>query len=856
MPARPFHSPLHSPLVLFRRGLIGILSIGLHQTVFAQLAEDSETEAAQRLPTQEVRATALMFPRPAANAVMDRDALIPWGERNAAAALARLPGVTFESENGDARFVIIRGIDPNYNGVTINGANIAAGSPESRATQLDGFELEGFDQIELTKILLPDQPANAVGGLVNFNSPSAFDYPSGHAEWGADLILDFASDELGAGAFVRHARLNATETAGLFVSASLRERSWENESTDTDPFSLENGSYLPDDKINFDQLDVHRERAGGSLNWEQQVGRNGTWFVRGSHTVFNDLNLRQRSELEFEDARYLSALTASGDSIRFQNDSTTSNDDVGVTQSLRERRTDNTLSLWGVGGEFSHRFWTWDFALNRAAAEEGESTIELAYQASRSPDSFTFVVPRGAPARVPSAHEGLGLSAADFDFDEAASETLHSRETNWNGQVNLAREFQGNSPLKRLKVGSHFQLKEKRSEVEAAEFFNAPASFQAREIVTAKASPLLLKIPRDRIAQFQSDQAQFERERDLGESTAGDYRSDEDIFAAFGMAEWETRTTTLTAGARWERAEFESRSQSFDASSNTFTPVSGGRTVDHILPGVHLHYRSPDTIHSTDAWSLQAAYTQTLGRPGFEETKAGVFIEDDEIEIGNPNLKPLHAHNFDLSIGYERPEWGRFEIAAFHKEIDDFIYANRSLYDFDGDGEIDEVREFTNGTSGQITGLELTYQHNLWGKPHSDRRLDLVTSATFVDSAADYPALIGGDLNRDLPFVKQSDRILQVNLEWYHRAWMARLSYHQRSDYLDELGEGTDDIAVDAYRQLDFSLGYQPSRAWSFYVRVENITAEPFRARWVNSQRIAESEKLSPTASFGITWKH
>ncbi len=437
--------------------------------------------------------------------------------------------------------------------------------------------------------------------------------------------------------------------------------------------------------------------------------------------------------------------------------------------------------------------------------------------------------------------------SGDFDLDEGVTEFLRSSETNWNGHLNPTREFEDSSDLKRVKFGTHFQFKEKKSEVEVTEYFSGPASFGSLQSATITAPSVA--IPRSR---FQAQRGQFDRERDLGESIASDYRSEEDILAAFAMADWEWHTTTLTVGVRWERSEFRSKSQSFDASNETFSPIAGSQDVDHILPGIHLEYRSPDTIQSTSAWSLRTAYTQTLGRPGFEETKAGIFIEDDEIEVGNPSLKPLHSHNFDIPLSYEKPEWGRFEAAAFHKNIDDFIYANRRRFDFDRDGEIDEVREFTNGRSGQITGVELSYQHSLWGNPHSNRRLDLITSATFVDSAADYP----DSPLRDLPFVKQSDQLFQVDLEWYHHAWMARLSYHFRSEYLDELGEGSDDIAINGYWQWDFSVGYQPSRDWSVYLRVENLTSEPFRARWVNFGRIAESEKLGPTASFGITWKH
>lgn len=837
---------------------MGLLATGVATFASAQSSLGTEDESAQRLPAQKVEATALNLRLTTGNTSLSRGALVPWGERNAAAALARIPGVTLESKNGDARYVIIRGIDPTYNAVTINGASLATGSPEDRATQLDGFELEGFEQIELTKVLRPDQPANAVGGLINFSSPSAFDYASGHTEIGADFIADAESGDLGTGAYLRYGKTWDDDTIGLFLTGSTRARSWQNRATETDPFVATAGGFLPQNEINFDRLDVERERTGGSLNWEKKSPGKGRWFLRGSETMFDDMNWRQRSQFEFEDARNSASLSTRSGAIRFQDNPATTLDDIGISQQLRRRKTRSELSLWGIGGELTQRHWTWDIALNRAAGGEVEETTELAYELLTPPSMLALSAPANRSITVISNPSNSAIAAGDFGLDDVTTEIFDSRETNWNGHLNLTREFDEQNVMKRIRFGAHFQFKRKRSEVEVTEYFAGPTSFDSLNATssTTTSGSFLPTIPRSRLAEFETHRSQFSQIREIGESVAGDYHSDEDILAAFAMAEWEWNTTTLTAGARWEQSDFWSESKSFDAATNAITPVTGGTRIDHLLPGIHLQYRSPDTIHSTDAWSLRAAYTQTLGRPGFEESKAGVFIEDDEIEMGNPALKPLHSQNLDLSISYERPVWGRSEATVFHKNIGDFIYSNRRQFDFDGDGEVDEVTEFVNGRSGHISGVELSYQHTLWGKPHADRRLDLITSTTFIDSGATYFDATLPQPERNLPFIKQSDQISRVDLEWYHRAWMARISYHYRSGYLDEIGEGTDDFEVEGYGQLDLSIGYQPNLAWSAYLRLENVTAEPFRARWASSKRIAESEELNPTVSFGLTWKH
>jgi TonB-dependent receptor len=58
-------------------------------------------------------------------------------DQNVAEAVHRLPGVTVANDQGEGRYVIIRGVDPRYANVTVNGQTAAAPEPDNRQVKLD-----------------------------------------------------------------------------------------------------------------------------------------------------------------------------------------------------------------------------------------------------------------------------------------------------------------------------------------------------------------------------------------------------------------------------------------------------------------------------------------------------------------------------------------------------------------------------------------------------------------------------------------------------------------------------------------------------------------------------------------------
>src|SRR5882672_9036432 len=85
---------------------------------------------------------------------------------NIADAVGRLPSVSLERDEGEGKYVQIRGTEPRLSNVTIDGVHVP--SPESvRNVKLDAIPADLIDSVEISKTLSANQDGDAIGGSVN-----------------------------------------------------------------------------------------------------------------------------------------------------------------------------------------------------------------------------------------------------------------------------------------------------------------------------------------------------------------------------------------------------------------------------------------------------------------------------------------------------------------------------------------------------------------------------------------------------------------------------------------------------------------------------------------------------------------
>src|SRR5712671_7292733 len=95
---------------------------------------------------------------------------------NIADAVGRLPSVSLERDEGEGKYVQIRGTEPRLSNVTIDGVHVP--SPEGvRNVKLDAIPADLVDSVEINKTLSANQEGDAIGGSVNLVTKKATDQP-------------------------------------------------------------------------------------------------------------------------------------------------------------------------------------------------------------------------------------------------------------------------------------------------------------------------------------------------------------------------------------------------------------------------------------------------------------------------------------------------------------------------------------------------------------------------------------------------------------------------------------------------------------------------------------------------------
>jgi TonB-dependent receptor len=328
----------------------------------------------------------------------------------------------------------------------------------------------------------------------------------------------------------------------------------------------------------------------------------------------------------------------------------------------------------------------------------------------------------------------------------------------------------------------------------------------------------------------------LEREEDL-ESRTENYVLNERVAAAYVMTELNlTDRLLLLPGVRWERTDLETDGFAFDPDTESLTPQSAEDDYDNLFPMVHLRYRL------TDRTNVRAAYTTAIARPNFLNLVPFRIRDEEDLELGNPELDATTAQNFDLLVEHYDDRIGLLSASFFVKSLDDPIF----LFTFENElgGDTEQPR---NGDSGEILGAELALQQQLAFLPAPFDGLGIYANYTWTDSEGEL-----GD-GRTAKLLGQADHTFNAALSYERAGFSGQLSLNFVDDYIDEYGDGPlEDIYVGARHQLDFSATYRVTSQGAFYVELLNLTNEPFTLHEGVEERPRQIEFYEPWGTLGF----
>src|SRR5437764_4351022 len=108
--------------------------------------------------------------------VLPADVITSLPNTNIADAVGRLPSVSLERDEGEGKYVQIRGTEPRLSNVTVDGIHLPS-SEGIRNVKLDAIPADLVESVEINKTLSANQDADAIGGSVNLVTRTANTQP-------------------------------------------------------------------------------------------------------------------------------------------------------------------------------------------------------------------------------------------------------------------------------------------------------------------------------------------------------------------------------------------------------------------------------------------------------------------------------------------------------------------------------------------------------------------------------------------------------------------------------------------------------------------------------------------------------
>lgn len=769
--------------------------------------------------------------------VVSSDQVGRFPDDNIGDAAKRIPGITMQNDQGEARNIIIRGLAPQLNSVTINGERIPSAEGDNRTVQMDLIAADMIQTIEVSKALTPDMDADAIGGSVNLVTRAA---PAGQriVVTGGTLYNALTQAVTPNGSFTYGNRF-AKEKLGLVFSASSKDHVFGSDNAEFEwDFEDVNNPYVFNYEVR--QYDVRRLRQNVSANLDFRLAPGHTIFVQSMYSNRKDWEnrYRLRMQTEREDDGSYSA------QIRMQT--------KGGAADIDNARLENqTMYSTALRGEHLFGKLRTDWSLSRSFANELRPNERYMQYRVRDAEVIMDLSNTRSPFMSPVSK---GLDLADYGLHELTEQQQNTYDLDHNARLDFTLPVgKGN-----LKFGARYRRKDKFREIEFKEyeFLGDEPDFADGNVKwTASRADNYMAGNYFNYAASKSfmsasylggldltNEALFEGSDIPEEFAAANYDADETVTGAYAMYSATSGKLEYTAGVRVENTVNIYRGNAYDIDDETSTPTSGEGNYTNLLPSVLMKY------NLSSRSLIRGSVTSTMARPNYYDLVPYIsFSRDDlEAEFGNPDLKAATATNVDLSYENYLPNVGLISAGVFYKRINNFIYTE-SINDFEYNGTTYDAQTPKNGEVATVQGLELAFQRTL-GKSGFAKNLNLYTNATFTASQT-----TGVRDGENIALAGTAPIMLNASLAYDAKKFTARVSFNHAQGYVDEYGgdKYTDRFYGDQ-SFVDINAYYALTPKLRVFIDLNNLTNQPLRYYQFEEQYTMQMEYYGFRAKLGV----
>ncbi len=780
--------------------------------------------------------------------VVSSDQIGRFPDANIGDALKRVPGITMQNDQGEARNIIIRGLAPQLNSVTLNGERLPSAEGDNRNVQMDLIPSDMIQTIEVNKAVLPSMDADAIGGSVNLvtrqapnalrvsgTAASGINLLSNKPIWTGGLIIGnrFFDDKLGvifSGSYNNH----------LFGSDNI-EAVWKN---------YDNGAAL--EEFDIREYKVQRVRRSATIAFDYAINDSHKLFLSGMYNHRDDWENRFRmrvSQLDdsFDDGDFTEVSPGNyltKGRVEYETKGGLDSDRNKAAR-LEDQRVYNTT----LGGSHLFNKLKMDWSLTYAkASEERPFERYTSFRSSGQDVTLDVSDPEKPFAYLTNPADNLAIA-----FNGLSEQYGYTFDRDLNGKLDFKLPY---SPKGIFQFGVRYRGKDKERDNNFYEYepldeeafgetlANVPnENYSDASFLVGSQYQVGTFMTPAYLGGLDFKNSNLFEESDIPEEYApGNYTAKETISGGYVMADHQfSDKFSAIAGVRIEHTSIDYIGNIFDIDNEEISSAEGDQSYTNFMPGVHLKYNmNPNSV-------LRFAWTNTIARPNYFDLVpyAELSPEDEELSRGNPNLKPATAMNFDLMAEQYFDNVGLMSLGGFYKDIDDFVYTITSQgYSDPQFGSDLQFSRPENGGTAKIYGLEASIQRQIW------KGIGVYLNYTYTNSST---TGIEDRDEDDIELPGTADNMFNASLSYENTRLVIRVSLNYASDYLDELGgDSFEDRYYDKQAFLDVNASYAITPKWRVFFEGNNLTNQPLRYYQGIKSRTMQAEYYSARFNFGL----
>jgi len=795
---------------------------------------------------------------------------------NIADSVGRLPGVTLERDEGEGKYVQIRGTEPRLSNLTINGINIPAPESAVRNIKLDSVPAALVESIQVSKTLLPSMDGDAIGGTVDLITKAAVDQPTysisimgGHTP----IISDGASNVDQFTASIGQ-RFGVNKRFGLFIGATYDYNGRGIDDIEPGPgVSQLNGepasgpSYAVLPTADYREYHYDRRRIGFAGTADYQFAPGSVLFIRGLFSEFQDYG-----------GKWIFT-----PNINSWDTATTSSDPANNFTATNAPRNPD-YQIGSVSASYTRAFGPW--LLNTAAAfsrsrANNENFPSAGFQ---GPSGMSFSVDRSNPYRpkfniTSYANPGDNIyDPAQYSLQSVSLTNDHSAQVNLQGQVDLTRNYTWHGHLGSWQAGAKVRNAHKFDDVDDTGY-NSDGSITMAMVGDSYQTPDYY----NGTYNYYTKGHVSNWGRILGElkSDAGAFSSSgakqyvfnlhELIPAQYFMDTIDVGRMRFVGGVRLEETISDFNFNNISAPGNGL----GKQTSSYVnfMPNAQVRY---NFNNNTD---LRAIYGRGIARPNYGDL-VPTFTPNGtshQINEGNSSLLPTRANNFDVLAEHYFNTVGVIQGGFFYKQISNPIVTTFHLATLTVPGyptQVWKVSQPINLPGGHIGGVELAWEQHFKTLPNFLSGLGIFANYGYSFSQAQYSWVytdnngnnISESESRALPRQAPNTFNLNPTYDWKGLSVRLGVSYNETNIYAynwqglpgDTTVTGpkgpTGDNYFYSHMQFDSQIGYALPLGLKLSASGLDLNNEVFGFYQGSAQYPIQREYYHPTYSFTLSW--